>query len=466
MRKVKILATLGPASETGPVIRDLLSAGVNAVRLNFSHGDHAGHEAVYRAVRETADELGVPCAVVADLQGPKIRVGKLDSPAVLDRGDRVAIGAEQPDTETETVFLPCTYAGIAGDVHRGERILIDDGRIELAAERIEENSIICRVIEGGIVSEHKGINLPGVDVSVSSITEKDVKDLEFSLKLGVDYIAVSFVRTGAGLRRVKELIKDRGADVPVIAKIEKPEALDNIDAIIEESFGIMVARGDLAVETSPEEVPIVQKMLIKQTNSRCRLDIVATQMLESMIQHPTPTRAESADVANAVLDGADVVMLSGETAVGSYPVRTVRMMDRIIRFAGQSLYFEKHRYTPDDDDDSVLNGITHAAALAADETRAAALAVYSLWGDGVFMISKKRPETDIIAFTPDERLYNRFSLYYGVHPFLCKKIEGWEEIAAYIKKELVDRHILAEGNTIVCLVNDEHNNHVLRITGV
>ena len=464
MRKVKILATLGPASNDRNVIEQMLNAGVDGVRLNFSHGDRDSHKAAYTAVREAAEALDRAVAVVADLQGPKIRVGNLDAPLKLEKGETVAIVPEESKGEGRTIS--CTYDRIADDVSENDTILIDDGRIELIAERIENNTVICTVIEGGMVGEHKGINLPGVAVSAASITEKDEEDLKFSLDLGVDYIAVSFVRTGAGLRRVREIIQSEGRDIPVIAKIEKPEALENLDAIIEESSGLMVARGDLAVETSAEKVPILQKMILKETNRRGKPDIVATQMLESMIEQSSPTRAESADVANAVLDGADTLMLSGETAVGKYPVQTVRMMDKIIRYAEESLYFEKHSYLPDRDDNSLLNGITHAAGLAADETRAAALAVYSLTGEAASMISQKRPDTDIIAFTPDAGLYNRFSLYYGVRPVMCERVTGWEKVIEYISRECTDRKLLARGDTVVCLINDDRNNHILRIMSV
>ena len=266
MRKVKILATLGPASNDKDTIRELVQAGVNGIRLNFSHGQHEGHKSVYTAVREVAEELNVPIAVVADLQGPKIRVGRLDEPIMLEDGETVFISGEETD-EGDGV-IPCTYENIAQDVTEGDTILINDGLIELRVEGTDGNRVICRVVEGGEVGERKGINLPGVAISTASITDKDIKDLKFSLNLGVDYIAVSFVRTGAGLHKVKELIAKEGKQVPVIAKIEKPEALENLDEIIDEGFGLMVARGDLAVETSTEQVPIIQKMLIEKTNNR------------------------------------------------------------------------------------------------------------------------------------------------------------------------------------------------------
>jgi len=463
MRKVKILATIGPASDSPACISSLIKEGVNGVRLNFSHGTREEHAAACRAVREAAAELGVPVAVVADLQGPKIRVGEMAAPVEAVTGGRIEIVAPGGCGTGGAASIPCSYAGLGRDVRPGDRILVDDGLVELRVEAVEEGRVVCRVVEGGTIRSRKGINLPGVHVSISSITPKDEEDLRFALSMGVDYVAVSFVRTGAGLARVREVIREEGADVLVVAKIEKPEALEHIDAIMERSDGLMIARGDLAVETSFEEVPGIQKQLVRETNRRGKIDIVATQMLQSMVENPSPTRAEASDVANAVLDGADVLMLSGETAVGAHPVRAVAFMRRIIAAAEKSSFFHKHVYAPDEEDDTILNGITHAAGLAADETRASAVVIYSRRGDDVLMMSKKRPETPVVACTPEKRLYDRFGLFYGVVPVLCRDVSGWENAVSYLAEELPRRGVTPKGRPMVCLVDDGEGGHVMKI---
>ncbi|MFH1707859.1 MAG: pyruvate kinase [Planctomycetota bacterium] len=461
-RKVKILATLGPASGTQAAIERLIKAGANGVRLNFSHGDHAGHKAVYNAVRRAAARLGAPLAVVADLQGPKIRVGALDAPVNLKTGDTVQIGGRQ----AAPGLLPCTYGGLSRDVKPGDRVLIDDGLVELRALRVRGGRVVCKVTHGGTVKSHKGINLPGGAVSAASVTPKDRRDLAFAIGLGVDYIAVSFVRTGRGLRTVRQLIRRLGSDTPVIAKIEKPEALANLDAILAECEGLMVARGDLAVETAPEAVPVYQKDLVKAANAAGKLDIVATQMLDSMTKNLTPTRAEITDVANAVFDGADVVMLSQETAIGDHPPKVVAMMDRIVRRAETSSYFHPHAYVPDPHDQSALNGITHAAGLAADETMAAALVVYSRDGAETFMIANKRPHTPVIAVTPEPRLWRRFSLYYNITPCLGPRLGSVEAVFAGLRRLVRERRLVRKGATVVLLASASDGRYVLRIDKV
>ncbi len=463
MRKVKILATLGPASDSQEMITELLKEGVNAFRLNFSHGTHDGHKKTYDRIRAAASRLQCPAAVVADLQGPKIRLGDLPEPVMLKRDDIISIAYEKKATGE---ILPCTYKGIAKDTDKGDTVLINDGLVELEVTRNDKTAITCKVIQGGIISSHKGINLPGVAVSSPSVTPKDIKDLEFALDLGVDYIAVSFVRTGKGLKKVRKIITDKDKDTHIIAKIEKPEALENIDSIMKISDGIMVARGDLAVETSTEDVPILQKNLVNMCNAAGNLDIVATQMLDSMVNNITPTRAEATDVANAVFDGADVVMLSQETAVGKNVIQTVRTMDKIVRKAEESTYFRKHFYMPNDRDLTELNGITHAACLAADEVKAKALVVLSLEGSATAMISNKRPEVPIISITPDRRLYNLFSLYYGVTPVMCPPAAGLENSLTEMKKTIRSGNLIPEGETAVFLANTKNGTHVLTIDSV
>lgn len=464
MRKAKILATLGPACSGPGILEELINAGMNGVRLNFSHGDHDSHRKLFEKVRSISKRKKVPLSVMADLQGPKIRVGKLEEPVLLKKGKIVSISSEVSTGCGDTIS--CTYKGLAKDVRKGDSILVDDGLIELQVVSKRNKAIQCRVITGGILKEHKGMNFPGVPISVSSITSKDVRDLKFALSLGVDYVAVSFVRSRDDILRVKKIIRQAGKNIPVIAKIEKPEALSNIDGILEESAGLMVARGDLAVETSIEGVPVIQKRLIKQCNLEGKISIVATQMLDSMAKNTTPTRAEASDVANAVFDGADILMLSQETAIGNYPLKSVQTMDRIISEAEGSSYFQKHQYIPDDENLSILNGITHAACLGADETKAGALVVYSLHGNSVLMISKKRPRVNIVAFTPEESLFNRYSLFYGIRPFLCTRFRGVERTIKGMTALLKKNSILKSNEVVVFLVSDHDNRHIVKIDTV
>ena len=330
MRRAKIVCTLGPATDTYDQIKALVEAGMDVARFNLSHGTYADHEERYQRVRKAADELGRSVGILADLQGPKIRLGRFhEGPVLLERGDEFTITVE-PDTQGDRQLCGTTYAGLAEDVTPGERILVDDGKVTLEVTAVEGPRVTTTVIEGGMVSDHKGLNLPGVAVSVPALSDKDEADLRWALNTGFDVIALSFVRSGRDIEDVHRIMDEENRRLPVIAKVEKPQAVDNIDDIVAAFDGIMVARGDLGVEMPLEQVPIVQKRAIKLAKRNAKPVIVATQMLDSMMQHARPTRAEASDVANAVLDGADAVMLSGETSVGEHPITTVETMARIV----------------------------------------------------------------------------------------------------------------------------------------
>jgi pyruvate kinase len=419
-RRTKIVATLGPASSDPDRVRELLSAGVDVVRLNFSHGDHAGHAAAYARVRQAADEAGRPIAVLGDLCGPKIRVGKLEGGAVeLHDGELVTVTTR--DVVGAGATIPSPYAGLAGDVSPGSRVLLADGAMELRVTDVDGGDVRCRVVHGGTLRDHKGINLPGTQVSAPALTEKDRADAAFALELGVDYLALSFVRTAADVDELRALLPP-GSATKLIAKIEKPEAMDNIEAIVRAADGLMVARGDLGVELDPEAVPIAQLRLLELARAHAKPAIVATQMLESMIEDPQPTRAEVSDVANAVFSGADAVMLSAETASGRYPVRAVAMMDRIARRA------EAHQFHAGLDGAHPLEAgpvgmeirlaAARATAQVARDLRVRCILVVSGDGATAQVVSAMRPSAPVLAVTPNATAWRQMALLWGVVPIL------------------------------------------------
>ncbi len=377
MRRAKIVSTLGPASRSMEVVRELIASGANVLRLNFSHGTYEDHADSIRTVREASDVLNQPVAILQDLQGPKIRVGNIDNPIELVIGSELVITAREVTGDVGMVST--TYTGLPRDVERGDRLLMDDGQIELLVKRVDGDDVYCQVVVGGVLSAHKGINLPGVSVSAPSVTDKDREDLAFGIENEVDFIALSFVRDPADVAEVKRLIQDAGADIPVIAKLERAEAVDRLDAILEVADGVMVARGDLGVELSPEAVPVVQKRVIAAANRAGKLVITATQMLESMTEHPRPTRAEASDVANAIFDGTDAVMLSGETAVGQYPVETVKMMGRIVETAEASMYASPSEQRRGEAGEALSfpDAIGYAAVTAADVVQAKVIVAFT-----------------------------------------------------------------------------------------
>lgn len=423
LRRTKIVATIGPASRDEATLRALLQAGVDVVRLNFSHGTHAEHAETIRLVRQLSHRLGKPVAVLQDLQGPKIRLGNLPRPVEVTEGQEVCFEAapavrfrEQPLT------VPVDFSELARAVRPGSRILVDDGLLEFEVLAVEGSQVRARTILGGILRSHKGLNLPGARLDIPGFTEKDEEDLTFGLHHGVDAVAVSFVRTPQDVARVRQAIAQispERADIPVIAKLERPEALENLHEIIHAADGVMVARGDLGVEMPPESVPIAQKQIIEMANRHTKLVITATQMLDSMIHNPRPTRAEASDVANAIFDGTDAVMLSGETASGRYPVEAVRMMDAIVRQAEQHMDrwghwrgIRDHEHPHDD-----ARSLTHAARELAHDRGVAAIAVFTQTGRTAVLMSKTRPRVPVLAFTPEDRTYRRLALYWGIIPY-------------------------------------------------
>ena len=417
-RRAKILGTLGPASSTDEMIGALLDAGLDAVRLNMSHGSHEDHTRVYHRVREQSSIRRKPVAVLGDLQGPKIRVGRIPDPGMeLRDGDTLVLIAEA-DAEIEPGRVTIDYLTLPDEAKIGERVLMDDGALEARITKIEGREVHTRIVVGGVLKARKGVNLPDSDLSLPSLTKKDEEDLRFALELGVDMIALSFVRRRADLEVCRALMKECGREVPLIAKIEKPEAVDpaNLPAIIEAADGIMVARGDLGVEVGPEEVPLIQKRLIAHSNEAGKLVITATQMLDSMIRHPRPTRAEASDVANAILDGSDAVMLSGETAAGKYPVQAVETMDRIVRRIEQT-----ETYWLDPPKDMELGHTTNAVARAAVISSRSlpdckGIICYTGSGGIARLVSDYRPKVPIYAFTPQPATFQSLALYWGVIP--------------------------------------------------
>jgi pyruvate kinase len=453
-RRTKIVATLGPATRTPERIAALLEAGVDVVRLNFSHGTPGEHEALYRLVRQQAAALGRPVAVIQDLQGPKIRVGALagDRPLQLTAGQEVLLTAE-PGAIGHDGLVPITYERLPHDVRPGDRILLDDGLLELRVLASEPPRVRALVVHGGPLGPHKGVNLPGVPLSAPALTDKDRADLALGLALGVDYVALSFVREPEDIALARKATRGR---VPLIAKLEKPEAIAHLDALLRAADGVMVARGDLAVELSPEEVPPLQKRIIHQANAAGKPVITATQMLQSMTANPRPTRAEASDVANAVLDGSDALMLSGETAVGRYPVETVQTMARIIAAAEAVQEAEgappgpaaalRHGPAPPA---GRVHALVHAACLLAAEVRARAVVVFTRTGHTAQVVAQCRPAVPIYAFTADEAVQRRLALYWGVTPLRTSLDGDTDRVIARVSAELAARGLAARGDWVV-----------------
>jgi pyruvate kinase len=448
MRRAKIVATLGPATSSYESLRAIIDAGVNVARMNLSHGTYDVHEEVYANVRKAADDLGVPVAVLVDLQGPKIRLGKFAAgPHFLEVGDIFTITTEEVEGTKDLVGT--TFKGLPGDVSPGDFLLIDDGKVKVEVVSTDGVRVVTKCVVAGNVSNNKGINLPGVAVNVPALSEKDEADLRWGLKLGCDYIALSFVRNAADVTRVHEIMAEEGRRVPVIAKIEKPQAVDNLEEIIDAFDAIMVARGDLAVELPLEAVPIVQKRTIELSRRMAKPVIVATQMLESMTDNPVPTRAEASDVANAVLDGADAVMLSGETSVGKYPVITVQTMARIIEST------EDHgleRIPPLGTKPRTQGGaITLAAAEVADFVDAKYVCVFTESGDSARRMSRLRFRIPMKAFTPDEGIRRRMNLIWGIESFLVERVKHTDAMYKQVDEALMSRGLAEEGDKVLVI---------------
>ncbi|MGO1872827.1 MAG: pyruvate kinase [Canibacter sp.] len=446
MRHAKIVATWGPAVSSYDRTLELLEAGVNVARLNMSHGTHNVHEGVYRNIRRAEQEVNRPIAVLADLQGPKIRLGTFeDGPYDLEEGDPFAITTR--DIVGNREISSTTYKGLAGDVEVGDPLLIDDGKVALRATQVTEDTVYTEVLIPGRVSNNKGINLPGVAVNVPALSEKDEDDLRFALNLGADYIALSFVRSAQDIERVHEIMQEVGKRLPVIAKIEKPQAVENLESIVDAFDGIMVARGDLGVELPLEQVPLVQAEAVNIARRNAKPVVVATQVLESMIESPRPTRAEASDCANAVLDGADAVMLSGETSVGAYPIQAVETMARIIEAT------EDHaldRIDPLGTSPRTQGGaLTLAASEVADFIGTRYLCVFTESGDTVRRMSRLRRPMPILGFTPSKDIRRRMELTWGARSFLVDRVDSTDQMFEQVDKILLQNHKCEIGETVL-----------------
>ncbi|MDX2179098.1 MAG: pyruvate kinase [Bryobacteraceae bacterium] len=448
MPNTKIVATLGPASDSPETVLQLLRAGVDVFRLNASHGTQDDQARRIRTVRAMAAEMGVHAGILLDLQGPKIRLGTFETGRVtLQTGAYFTITTEI--LVGDATRASTTYSDFALDVKVGDRILLNDGAAELRAADNDGTNVKCEVISGGEIGDRKGINLPGVKVSAPSMTKKDTSDLTFGLEQGIDYVALSFVRTANDVLRLKFLLEERDARVPVVAKIEKPEACLNLDSILKESDGVMVARGDLGIEVALEKVPLIQKNIIRKARMTGKFVITATQMLESMIEHSYPTRAEVSDVANAIYDGTDAVMLSGETAAGRYPVEAARMMDRIAAETESNLRQRGFRDLDVSDDPSTAEIVADAAHTAAKLSGAVAVVVFSASGSTAKMVSKYRPPVPVYAFTPSERAARQMAIIYGVTPLVEENAGTTDAMIAQMERRLKDQKLVQPGDRVV-----------------
>jgi len=449
-RRAKIICTVGPASNSEATLRDLLRLGMDVARLNFSHGAHEDHARNIARIRKAAHKEGRAVCILQDLQGPKIRTGRLKShePVTLKAGAQVTITPR--DVLGTSSCIATTFQGLAREVTPDGRILLSDGLIELRVRRVQGEDIECEVVNGGILGEHQGINLPGVALTIPALTDKDRKDLQFGLKHDVDLVAISFVRSASDVREVKQLILSEGSDVPVIAKLEKPQALEQLEEIFEAADGVMVARGDLGVEMLPEQVPVIQKHVIRRAAEWRKPVIIATQMLESMIENPRPTRAEASDVANAIFDGTDAVMLSAETASGQYPREAVAMMSRIVVEAEHHMktsYEQRRRRHRQHL--SVAEAICESIAHAAEDLRMGAIAVFTESGNTARLISKYRPKVDIYAFSHTGPVCNRMNLLWGVHPVQRRELARTaEDMVNTAERELLRVGRLKAGDVL------------------
>lgn len=434
--KTKIVATLGPASSTYDVIKKMAKAGATVFRLNSSHGTTEDHKKKIDLIREAARELNMHLAILVDLQGPKIRVGNLSSPIPIKEGQVICLkhGADESNSD----IIPVDYAGIAKDVHEGEKILLDDGKIGLKVVEVKNDIVKAEVLYGELLKPRKGINIPGSQASLPSVTERDKEYIKFAVENNADFIALSFVREAEDIKIAKDYMKTLNADIPIIAKIEKPQAVANLSSIMKESYGVMVARGDLGIEMSPEQVPIAQKEIIKEAEKQRKTCIVATQMLESMIEEPIPTRAEASDVANAILDGADAVMLSGETAAGKYPVKAVEMMNHISDNIETSVFCpeyidlgvtEEYEITP--------QAIANAAAKMAHDLNAKAIFAFTHTGYTPRLLSKLKPQIPVVALSDQSKTCRKLNLSWNIYPFFC----DWDSV--------LDKNLLAKLDDLI-----------------
>ncbi|NJQ00760.1 pyruvate kinase [Streptomyces zingiberis] len=449
MRRSKIVCTLGPAVDSYEQLKSLIEAGMNVARFNMSHGSHPEHEERYHRVRKASEETGRAVGVLVDLQGPKIRLETFaEGPVELIRGDEFTITTE--DVLGDRSICGTTYKGLPGDVSKGESILINDGAVALQVTEVDGPRVRTIVIEGGVVSDHKGINLPGVAVNVPALSEKDVEDLKFGLRLGADMVALSFVRDAGDIRDVHRVMDEVGRRVPVIAKVEKPQAVANMEEVVLAFDGVMVARGDLAVEYPLEKVPMVQKRLVEMCRRNAKPVIVATQMMESMINSSRPTRAEASDVANAILDGADAVMLSAESSVGKYPIETVKTMGRIVEEAEQEWLNRGLQPLVQGKKPRTQGGsVARAACEIADFLGATSLVAFTKSGDTARRLSRYRAGQPILAFTTEPATRNQLALSWGVETYVVPHVDNTDAMVELVDAELLKLHRYGEGDTMI-----------------
>lgn len=448
MRKTKIICTLGPASCDRKTIKQMVLAGMDVARLNFSHGDYTTHEQNIRTLREVSIELNKPIAIMQDLQGPKIRVGEMEPGVVLHPGDQTII--TMLEVLGNAARFSSTYKGLADDVKEGDAILIDDGLISIQADRIYEKEIYGTVIYGGPLKSHKGINLRHSSISAPAMTQKDIEDLNFGLDQNIDYVALSFVREASDIKEVKGAIRRKDKQTHVIAKIERHEALDCLEEIVDTADVVMVARGDLGVEIPLERVPTLQKSILQACRNHQKPVIVATQMLESMIHNPRPTRAEVSDIANAIYDGADALMLSGETAVGDYPVEAVRTMALIAETAEAELVSSR-KYVTGIEAYSIGNSVVHAACQLAENLHAKAIICFTEHGFTARLLSKYRQSIPAIAVTTDELIQRRIALYWGLQSLQLQEVSNTDEMIALLEKTVVEQKFVEKGALVVII---------------
>ena len=452
--KTKIVATIGPASSSKSVLKKMISSGMDVARLNFSHGSHEEHASVIKKIRSLSKTMGRPVGIMADLQGPKIRTGELkNNKSVFLKKNRTVLITTKNIPGTADI-ISTTYSRLIHDIKEGDTVLVDDGLIELRVLSKTKDAVSCEVVHGGLLKEHKGINLPGVNVSAPSLTRKDKRDINFGVKSGVDFFALSFVRSAKDLKQIKSVIKKQGSDIPVIAKIEKPEAVDNLDGVLKIADGIMVARGDLGVEMKPEKVPTIQKHIIHKAIMANRPVITATQMLETMIDNPIPTRAETSDVANAIYDGSDAVMLSGETATGQYPDKTVQMMKRIAIEAEISKFMKYNIKYDKDPDMTVTQAVAQSSVNILHEMDAKAILVFSVSGKTSKFVSKHRPSKIVYSFSPTTTICNRLALVWGIRSQHIPRMKKTEVIIEASEKLLSQKELI------------KHNDLIIIVTGL
>lgn len=451
MKKTKIVCTMGPNTDNREIMKELALNGMDVARFNFSHGDHAEHKHRLEILESVREELGIPIASLLDTKGPEIRTGKLKDgkKVTLKEGDLYTLTTEEIVGDETRGYI--NYAGLAEDVKPGDRILIDDGLIELHVREVNGTDIVCRIENGGELGEKKGVNVPGVRVKLPALTDKDKEDIRFGVDAGFDFVAASFVRNADAIREIREILDEKGSAMQIIAKIENEEGIENIDSIIEASDGIMVARGDMGVEIPAEKVPHIQKMIIRKCNLACKVVITATQMLDSMIRNPRPTRAEVSDVANAVYEGTDAVMLSGETAMGSYPIEAVRMMSQIAEESEKYLdyMFYQRRKVSAENLRNISNTVCYSSVATASDLEAPVIVAPSVSGFTTRMLSKWRPKALIAGLSPSMTTVRQMQLYWGVKPFHAKRAESTDALLFASVELLKEKGIVKEGEIVV-----------------